>query len=62
MCDQQRAERGAHQWHDDENAEQAVDDAGNSGEQVNQERDDVADFAGSELGEKNSAGEAEWHG
>ena len=57
-----RADGGAHERDDDEDAQQAVDDAGHGGQQINQEGNDVADFARGEFGQKDGAGKSQRHG
>src|SRR5260370_29279460 len=51
----------AHQGNDDENAEDAIDDAGNGSEKVNEKFESVGNSCGGELREKNGSADAQRH-
>ncbi len=52
----------AHQRDDDEDAEQAVDHAGDGGEKIDEKLQRVGDAGGREFGEKNGGADAERDG
>src|SRR5260370_19197009 len=52
----------AHQWDDDEDAEDAVDNAGDGGQKINEKFGRGRNSCGSELGKKNGRADAEGNG
>src|SRR5579863_10257983 len=59
---QSGTDRGTHQGHDHENSEQAIDDAGHGREQVDQERDSIAESSRRKLGQKDRRRQSQRHG
>src|SRR5712691_11180930 len=51
-----------HQGNDDEDAEHAVDDAGDGGEKIDEKFERVGNSRGGQLGKKNGGADAEGHG
>src|SRR6266581_9648536 len=51
-----------HQWNDDEDAEHAVDDAGDGSEKIDEKFERVRNSCGSQLCKKNGGADAEGHG
>src|SRR6266567_4301419 len=51
-----------HQWNNDEDAEHAVDDAGDGSEKIDEKFERVRNSCGSQLCKKNGGADAEGHG
>src|SRR6266700_638696 len=57
---QEGTDRVAHQRHEDKDCPEAIDDAGDGGEQLRKERDGGTQWAGTELGKEDGYPERQW--